>query len=118
MTGEVTLCLNGHILKGTGRDSVISVQDGADFTLCDCNGSQSTHYYTVDEDGLYIFDGVTADTPEAQPLEGGVVTGGYGGSGGGIYVYGSTFTMEGARSPETVPQALAAVCMPMIPQSQ
>ena len=95
MKGEVTLCLNGHILKGTGQNSVISVQDGADFTLCDCNGSQSTHYYTVDEDGLYIFDGVTADTPEAQPLEGGVVTGGYGGSGGGIYVYGSTFTMEG-----------------------
>lgn len=91
----MTLCLNGHILKGTGQNSVISVQDGADFTLCDCNGSQSTHYYTVDEDGLYIFDGVTADTPEAQPLEGGVVTGGYGGSGGGIYVYGSTFTMEG-----------------------
>ena len=95
--GEVTLCLNGHILKGTGRDSVISVQDGTDFTLCDCNGSQSTHYHTVDEDGLYIFDGVTADTPEAQPLEGGVVTGGYGGSGGGIYVYGSTFTMEGGK---------------------
>lgn len=95
VTGEVPLCLNGHILKGTGRDSVISVQNGADFTLCDCNGSQSTHYYTVDEDGLYIFDGVTADTPEAQPLEGGVVTGGYGGSGGGIYVYDSTFTMEG-----------------------
>ena len=93
--GEVTLCLNGHILKGTGQNNVISVQRGADFTLCDCNGSQSTHYYTVDEDGLYIFDGVTADTPEAQPLEGGVVTGGYGGSGGGIYVYGSTFTMEG-----------------------
>lgn len=91
VTGEVTLCLNGHILKGTGRDSVISVQNGADFTLCDCNGSQSTHYYTVDEDGLYIFDGVTADTPEAQPLEGGVVTGGYGGSGGGIYI----------QSPET-----------------
>ena len=60
VTGEVTLCLNGHILKGTGWDSVISVQDGADFTQCDCNGSQSTHYYTVDEDGLYIFDGVTA----------------------------------------------------------
>ena len=60
MKGEVTLCLNGHILKGTGRDSVISVQNGADFTLCDCNGSQSTRYHTVDEDGLYIFDGVTA----------------------------------------------------------
>lgn len=93
--GEVTLCLNGHILKGTGRDSVISVQDGTDFTLCDCNGSQSTHYYTVDEDGLYIFDGVTADTPEAQPLEGGVVTGKNTIEGGGIYVRGSTFTMEG-----------------------
>ena len=74
VTGEATLCLNGHILKGTGQNNVISVQDGADFTLCDCNGSQSTHYYTVDEDGLYIFDGVTADTPEAQPLEGDRVT--------------------------------------------
>ena len=95
VTGEVTLCLNGHILKGTGQNSVISVQDGADFTLCDCNGSQSTHYYTVDEDGLYIFDGVTADTPEAQPLEGGVVTGKNTIEGGGIYVRGSTFTMEG-----------------------
>lgn len=95
VTGEVTLCLNGHILKGTGRDSVISVQNGADFTLCDCNGSQSTHYYTVDEDGLYIFDGVTADTPEAQPLEGDRVTGKNTTEGGGIYVHGSTFTMEG-----------------------
>lgn len=93
--GEVTLCLNGHILKGTGQNSVISVQNGADFTLCDCNGSQSTHYYTVDEDGLYIFDGVTADTPEAQPLEGGVVTGKNTTEGGGIYVNGSTFTVEG-----------------------
>ncbi len=95
VTGEVTLCLNGHILKGTGQNSIISVQRGADFTLCDCNGSQSTHYYTVDEDGLYIFDGVTADTPEAQPLEGGVVTGKNTIEGGGIYVRGSTFTMEG-----------------------
>lgn len=95
VTGEVTLCLNGHILKGTGQNNVISVQRGADFTLCDCNGSQSTHYYTVDEDGLYIFDGVTADTPEAQPLEGGVVTGKNTIEGGGIYVRGSTFTMEG-----------------------
>lgn len=100
MTGEVTLCLNGHILKGTGRDSVISVQNGADFTLCDCNGSQSTHYYTVDEDGLYIFDGVTADTPEAQPLEGGVVTGGYGGSGGGIFANTTGITMTGGTIAE------------------
>lgn len=44
VSGTVTLCLNGHMLTGTGEGSVITVQSGADVTLCDCNGTQSTHY--------------------------------------------------------------------------
>ena len=94
----VTLCLNGHKLTGGGSNSVIIVSDGANFTLCDCNGSNQTHYYTVDETtGQYNFDGVTADTPDAQPVVGGVITGGTSNyEGGGVCVKGnSTFTMQG-----------------------
>ncbi|MDE7439814.1 MAG: hypothetical protein K2N23_04840, partial [Clostridia bacterium] len=36
VTGEVTLCLNGHTITGDGNGSVITVSDGATFTLCDC----------------------------------------------------------------------------------
>ncbi len=36
VSGEVTLCLNGYILTGTGTGPVIMVESGADFTLCDC----------------------------------------------------------------------------------
>lgn len=74
------------------------MSDGANFTLCDCNGSNQTHYYTVDETtGQYNFDGVTADTPDAQPVVGGVITGGSSNyEGGGVYVSsGGTFTMQG-----------------------
>ena len=34
----MTLCLNGHMLKGNGSGSVITVNGGANFTLCDCAG--------------------------------------------------------------------------------
>ena len=93
VSGTVTLCLNGHMLTGTGEGSVITVQSGADVTLCDCNGTQSTHYYTVDEStGFYNFAGVTADTAGAQAIEGGVITGGDTGQGGGIYLNGLSAT--------------------------
>lgn len=96
----VTLCLNGHKLTGGGSNSVIIVSDGANFTLCDCNGSNQTHYYTVDETtGQYNFDGVTADTPDAQPVVGGVITGGSSNyEGGGVYVISGTFEMSGTAA--------------------
>ena len=104
ITGEVTLCLNGHILRGSGSGSVIVVKGGK-LTLCDCNGSQSAHYYIVDANGKYVFDGVTAETKGAKALEGGVITGGTKGTdsslvsfpndGGGINVDGGTLIMEG-----------------------
>ena len=85
----VTLCLNGHVLTGTGGGSVITVNGGANFTLCDCQ-SESTaaehqHAYYVDGDGLYVFDDGTdgwdtayaaAGTEGKGTIVGGVVTGG------------------------------------------
>ena len=90
ITGNVTLCLNGYKLTGNGDGSVINVIAGANFTLCDCN-TTTEHKYNVNEaTGLYEF---TADGENT--LTGGVVTGGDAGSGGGVYVAGGTFTMEG-----------------------
>ena len=74
-SGEVTLCLNDHVLTGNGNGSVITVNSGSNFTLCDCNSSEQTHYYTVDANGLYQFsDDLTADNSDGS-VEGGVVTG-------------------------------------------
>ena len=104
VSGTVTLCLNGYMLTGTGSSSVITVKSGATLTLCDCNGSENTHYYTVDENtGLYEFGGVTTKTEGTKALEGGVITGGAGTTpatttnltGGGIYVDGGTLNMCG-----------------------
>ena len=108
--GEVTLCLNGHVLTGTGSSSVITVLGNANFTLCDCQ-SESTaaehqHAYYVDDDGLYVFDDGTdgwdtayaaAETEEKGTIVGGVITGGKTTSnGGGVRVEaGGNFEMSG-----------------------
>ena len=41
VSGAVTLCLNGYVLTGSGGGSVITVSDGAEFTLCDCSTAQN-----------------------------------------------------------------------------
>ena len=113
-SGTVTLCLNGYKLTGTGSGSVITVNYGANFTLCDCQ-SESTaeehkHAYYVNEDGRYVFDDgsdewdtayteaeetSTEEAPNVGIITGGVITGGKAPEGGGIYVKDSTFTMDG-----------------------
>ena len=47
--GEVTLCLNGHVLNLNGNRINVS-GSGNSLTLCDCNST--THKFTVREDGL------------------------------------------------------------------
>ena len=75
--GNVTLCLNGQELKGSGNDSVITVYTGASLTLCDCrknvsNNVGGTVYHT------------------------GVITGGNAINGGGICVQSdASLTMTG-----------------------
>ncbi len=77
--GYVTLCLNGYMLTGNGYGSVICVSRDAYFVLCDCNGSDSTHYYHISYD-KYVFcdyDGTTESCSETEHdiITGGVITG-------------------------------------------
>lgn len=101
VSGTVTLCLNGHILTGTGESAVIIVERDADFTLCDCREGAA--------DVANVIDGVTYNS--------GVITGGTGRrsdttSGGGIRAdYDTVFIMNGVRSQVTA-QISAAACMP------
>ena len=86
-SGNVTLCLNGYKLTGAGDGSVITVENGATFTLCDCNGSDGEHAYYVDSsNGRYVFYEEGDTVPEGAKtgtIEGGVITGGVTDLGGG-----------------------------------
>lgn len=95
INGDVTLCLNGHILRGTGKGPVITVSSGAKLTLCDCQSNVSRNRYTVDDTGLYIIN--NGNTGIGTLIAGGIITGGkLTERGGGIYVdSNATFVMEG-----------------------
>ena len=101
----VTLCLNGYKLMGTGAGSVITVDIRADFTLEDCRAeseeAECQHTYYVADSGRWVFyeGDLPAEAPEnatTGTVTGGVVTGGNGSDGGGVYMSGnSTFKMNG-----------------------
>lgn len=109
VSGNVTLCLNGYILKGAGNGAVITILDGANLTLYDCregDADYSHNYYKVDN-GAYVFcdDGCDGHSSHST-FYGGVITGGTGIAddssvtdptirGGGIYMYGGSFNMVG-----------------------
>lgn len=99
ITGEVTLCLNGHVLLGSGEGNVIWVKTGAVFTLCDCDGYTEHKFYKTQEDGVAIFYEDEAEVPEGADrftVTGGVVAGGKAeSSGGGVYVQSAVFNMTG-----------------------
>ena len=57
---DVVLCLNGHSITHNGDKNVINVKKNVTFTLCDCNGSESTRKFTVDKSGLIAEGGVAA----------------------------------------------------------
>lgn len=79
--GTVTLDLNGHVLKMTGKGSVIHVKSGT-LTLVD-NNTSAEHKFT-DDNGLWKLD----DNGD-KVVKGGVITGGT----GGTYTYGNSFTV-------------------------
>lgn len=81
VTKDVTLDLNGHVLKMTGKGSVIHVKSGT-LTLVD-NNTSAEHKFT-DDNGLWKLD----DNGD-KVVKGGVITGGT----GGTYTYGNSFTV-------------------------
>ena len=86
---NITLDLNGHSLTGSFNNSLILVK--GNFTLKDSNKT-SKHKYNIDDTtGKWIFSEDGAHT-----LEGGYITNsGKPQDGGGVKVWGGTFTMQG-----------------------
>lgn len=109
VTKDVTLDLNGHVLKMTGKGSVIHVKSGT-LTLVDSKPS-AEHTFNVDNaTGLWTYGENNTGT---EKVYGGVITGGTGSTykynndigqivyndcGGGVFVApGASFIMEGGN---------------------
>ena len=103
VTTNVTLDLNGHVIKMTGSGSVIYVKSDANLTMTDSNKT-ATHTdsdlpaggvitggnTTQNGGGVYVSSGCS------MTMTGGTIENCSATSGGGVYVYDSgTFTMEG-----------------------
>lgn len=75
----VTLDLNGFVLRMTGNDSVIKVEQGGNLTIADSN--KNTEHKFAQHDGLWVLvdDGI-------KTVKGGIITGGKAQKGGGVYV--------------------------------
>jgi len=93
----VTICLNGYVLAGNGKGSVIKVENsGATLTICDCKSqskeAKHKHYYTVDANGLFKLTDENGDFLAAgdKYIIGGAITGGIADGGAGIYITGGT----------------------------
>ena len=106
VTRDVTLDLNGHVLKMTGDGSVLKVSDRATLTITDSR-PQNPHGSYVDlpaggvitggegmnVTGIYNVGGaVFLENDTTLNLEGGTLTGN---SGSSIYIGGATFVMSG-----------------------
>ena len=107
VTRDVTLDLNGHVLKMTGDGSVLKVSDRATLTITDSRpqnphtesygrlpaGGVITGGEGTDVTGIYNVGGaVFLENDTTLKLEGGTLTGN---SGSSIYIGGATFVMSG-----------------------
>ena len=101
VNGEVTLCLNGFLLEGSGTSYVVDVSDGAVFTLCDCDSATEHKFYKTAESRAAVFYEDETEVPadaEKYSVKGGVIGGGNNEfTGGGVYVYSAVFNMEGGN---------------------
>lgn len=107
VTRDVTLDLNGHVLKMTGSGSVLKVSDRATLTITDSRpqnphtgsygrlpaGGVITGGEGTNVTGIYNVGGaVFLENDTTLKLEGGTLTGN---SGSSIYIGGATFVMSG-----------------------
>lgn len=95
---NVVLCLNGHSIAANGDFGVIEIK-GANrqFTLCDCNSSASTHYFSESvENNFTRWVPCEENTENCISVTGGVITHSAGTSDLGVEVdNNATFTMYG-----------------------
>ncbi len=83
---DVRICLQGHVLKGTGRGSVITVVNGGKLEICDCSVSSESHILQRTDD-LWLWND-SASGEDIRTVCGGMITGGCG-RGGAVCVDGS-----------------------------
>ena len=117
---EVTLCLNGHILRGNGNGSVITINSDAHFTLCDCSkeqtglvtgGSGIIRRNDVYGGGVYVYgtfimNGGTIAGNNATIREWGSTTELFSANGGGVYIAsGAIFIMNGGEISDNTAEA-------------
>lgn len=95
---NVVLCLNGHSIAANGDFGVIEIK-GANrqFTLCDCNSSASTHYFSESVENKFTrWVPCEENTENCISVTGGVITHSAGTSDLGVEVdNNATFTMYG-----------------------
>ena len=91
--GDVELCLNGHVLSGSGTGSVITVTEGAHLRLHDCGqGGCVTGGKATEGGGIYVAKDA------GFTLESGSITGNQANRGGGIYAAeGASVTVTGGQ---------------------
>ena len=107
VSGDVTLDLNGHVLKYENVQtpgSPLAVESGGHLTIKDSN-SNATHKFKPNGDGLWVLD----ESNGTETVYGGVITGGtgtdlstYGGTtwycgGGALIKNGGSLTMRGGN---------------------
>lgn len=105
VSGDVTLDLNGHVLKYENVQtpgSPLAVESGGHLTIKD-SGTTAEHKFTPDANGLWVLD----ETNGTETVYGGVITGGTGypyqlsstvNCGGGVYIApGGQLTMTGGN---------------------
>ena len=99
--GNVTLCLNGQKLEGSGNDSVITVYTGASLTLCDCRKNVSNNVGgTVYNTGVITGGnatnggGICVQKDASLTMTGGAIAKNQASTGGGIWSAG-TVTLSG-----------------------
>ena len=107
VSGDVTLDLNGHVLKYENVQtpgSPLAVESGGHLTIKDSN-SNATHKFKPNGDGLWVLD----ESNGTETVTGGVITGGtgtdlstYGGTtwycgGGALIKNGGSLTMRGGN---------------------
>lgn len=92
--GDVTLDLNGFVLKITGSGSVIKVESGT-LTLVDSHPA-AIHKFVKNTNGSWTLD----ESQGTETVHGGIITGGNAGNnaGGGVYVCpGAGLVMQGGN---------------------
>ena len=72
VTGDATICLNGHKIDANGKSLQIIVLDGAKLTLCDCDNTLRAGH--LDARGLW-HEGAAVTGEVDMPIYGGVITG-------------------------------------------